>query len=446
MMNYRGGLRTVCLLAAVLCFSANGQADDKQRLHNWPGWRGPLRTGTSPTAQPPTDWNENKNVRWKTRLPGAGHSSPVVWGDQVFVTAAIAYGPKLPPVPVTAPGAHDNVDVTQKHRFVVLCIRRSDGQIAWQKTVADTLPHEGGHHTGSLASASPVTDGQRVYAYFGSFGLYALDLKGNILWKHTIPQLQSKHAHGEGASVALHNGILIANCDHEKQSFIRAIDAESGKTLWEKPRDEVTSWASPLIVEQDGTVQAVVAGTERIRSYELSTGKILWECGGLSANVVATPVASDGILIAGSSYDTRAMLAIDLAGARGDITSSQHVLWSTTQRTPYVPSMLIAKNGVYFLRHYQNILSRRNIRTGKEPSGPFRLGGLGNIYASPVSAAGRIYIVDLNGRTLVMSDDIRPKHLAVNQLDDQFSATPALVGNQILLRGAKFLYCLSEDR
>lgn len=437
-----GLTKTITLLVVAICQASSA---DELQMQNWPSWRGPLRTGVSTTANPPVEWNEHKNIRWKTKLPGKGHSSPVVWGDSIYVTTAIAYGKKLVPIPVTASGSHDNVDVTQKHRFEVICVNRTDGSIRWQKTVADTLPHEGGHYTGSLASASPVTDGKHVYAYFGSFGLFAISSKGEVLWKHDLPRLESKHAHGEGASIAMHGGILIANCDHEKQSFIRAIDAKTGKTIWEKSRNEVTSWASPLIVVHNRIPQAVVAGTDRIRSYELKTGNILWQCGGLSANVVATPVESDGILIAGSSYDTRAMMAIDLQNASGDITNTEHVLWTTTQRTPYVPSMLLVNDSVYFLRHYQNILSRRNIRTGNEASGPFRLAGIQNVYSSPVSAAHKIYVTDLDGRTLVMSDAESPKQLALNQLSDSFSATAALVGDEIILRGDKFLYCIAEE-
>ena len=441
-------LLTACLgwvIGCLLLTEHVALADENTALRNWPAWRGPLRTGVAPNADPPVEWNEDKNVRWKVALPGAGHSSPIVWNDSIFVTTAIPYGPKLPPVPVTAPGAHDNVDVTQKHRFVVICVNRADGKIRWQTTVADTLPHEGGHNTGSLASGSPVTDGKHVYAYFGSFGLFALNFNGDVVWEHAIPKLETKHAHGEGASVAYHDGVLVVNCDHEKQSIVRAIDSTNGKTLWEKPRDEVTSWASPLIVVHDKIPQVVVAGTDRIRSYNLRTGDVIWQCGGLSSNVVATPVSADGILIAASSYDTRAMLAIDLNAAEGDITGTNRVLWSTTQRTPYVPSMLLVDDSVYFLRHYQNILSRRNIRTGDEKVGPFRLAGLQNMYASPVSAKNRIYITDLNGRTLVFRHAEQPKYLALNQLDDSLAATPALVGNEILLRGTEFLYCIAEE-
>lgn len=432
------------LLAAANAISIKPSAAADDPSAEWPHWRGPSGAGFAPAADPPTEWSETKNVAWKTALPGKGHSSPVVRGDHIFVTAAIAYGPELDPVPVTAPGAHDNVDVTQRHRFVVLCVDRQSGQIKWQQVVADELPHEGGHYTGSLASASPVTDGERVYAYFGSFGMYALNFDGRLIWKHPVPQLQTKHAHGEGSSPVLHDGVLVINCDHEGQSFVRAINAADGETLWQRERDEVTSWASPVIVQRERQTQVVVAGTDRIRAYDLKTGQTLWQCGGLSANVVATPVVAGDILIAASSYEIRAMLAIDLTKAKGDITGTEAVLWQTNQRTPYVPSMLVVDEHVYFLRHYQNILSRRNIHTGVEPSGPFRLPGIRNVYASPVAAANRIYLVDLDGHTLVMSADEEPQLLALNRLDDRFAATPALIDNQILLRGEQFLYCLQR--
>ena len=435
---------SVLLTLAVLI--ANAGILTGKEPNTWSRWRGPLRTGESPDADPPVKWSEDSNIRWKKKLPGLGHSSPVVWGDRIFLTSAIPYGPVLPPVPVTAPGAHDNLDVTRKHRFVVLCYRRSTGDLIWQKTVNDLLPHEGGHYTGSLASASPVTDGKRVYAWFGSHGLFALNFDGKIEWEHKLPRMQSKHAHGEGASFALHDETLVLNCDHEHQSFILTINAETGKTVWKKKREEVTSWASPLIVVRNDGAQAVVAGTDHIRAYDLKSGDVVWSCGGLSANVVATPVASGDILIAASSYDKRAMIAINMKGARGDLTGTDHVLWSTTQRTPYVPSMLLVNDHVWFLRHYQNILSRRNIKTGEESIGPFRLPGISNMYASPVAAQNRIYITDLDGRTLVFKAGDQPAFLALNSLDDRFAATPALVGGDLILRGHEYLYCIAEDK
>ena len=281
--------RFLTCICCVLVAASSTPGDDSARMQNWAEWRGPLRTGVAPFADPPVEWNEKQNIRWKVKMPGLGHSSPIVWQDSVFLTTAIPYGPQLDPVPVTAPGGHDNVDVTQKHRFAVVCVNRTDGTIRWQTVVNDVLPHEGGHDTGSLASASPITDGKRVYACFGSHGLFALDFNGTLLWKRDPGKMQSKHAHGEGSSPAFHNGTLVVNADHEGQSFIEAIDAAAGITKWKRNREEVTSWASPLIVEDGARAQVVVAGTDRVRAYDLETGDVLWKCGGLSANVVATP-------------------------------------------------------------------------------------------------------------------------------------------------------------
>jgi outer membrane protein assembly factor BamB len=396
-----------------------------------------------PSADPPQEWSEERNVRWKVRLPGLGHSTPIISGDRLFVTAAEPVGEKLPPRFSGAPGAHDNLAVTRRHEFLVLAIERATGAIAWKTKVHAALPHEGGHTTGSLASASPVTDGAHVFAYFGSHGLYCLDLSGKVVWQVNLGVMHSKHGHGEGSSPALSGDVLIVNWDHEGQSFLAAFDKHSGRQRWKVPRDEVTSWSTPLIVTVDDRRQVIVNGTSRVRGYDVENGDVVWECGGLSANVVATPVASEGIVYVGSSYDTRNMLAIRLAGAHGDITDSEHVLWSRSDRTPYVPSPLLYGDFLYFLRHYQGILTRVDAKSGIEAVGPFRLGSLRNIYASPVGAANRVYITDLNGVTQVVSHGAIPRLIAVNRLADSFSASAAIADQELYLRGREFLYCLA---
>lgn len=400
-------------------------------------------TGEAPDAKPPVEWSETKNVRWKTALPGKGHSTPAVWGDHVFVTAAEPFGEKVTPFYSGAPGEHDNDPVSQKHRFMLFCLDRRDGKILWQKTLRETLPKAAGHMTGSLASASPSTDGKHVYAFFGSHGLYCLDFDGNLVWEKDFGEMQSKHGHGEGSTPVLYGDTLAVNWDHESDSFVVALDKNSGAEIWRAVRDEVTSWASPIVYKHEGTPQLIVSGTKRIRGYDLRTGEEIWECGGLSQNVVASPVAADGIVVAGSSYEKKAMLAIKLEGAKGDLTDGDHVLWQRTSRTPYVPSPLLVGDAIYFLSHYQGVLSRLEFRTGEEPTGPFRLGNLRDIYASPVAADGRLYLADRTGVTLVMTDAKEPAFLAANQLDDRLSASPALAGKDLFLRGEKFLYCLA---
>ena len=436
-------LRTA-LVIVFLLLSTSWAEDRKsgEAVRYWPQWRGPLGTGVAPEADPPVHWSESRNLLWKKVLPGLGHSTPILWGHRIFVTAAVPTGDALKPVYDDAPGSHGNLPVTHRQRFVVLALDRGSGEVLWERTVRASLPHEGGHYTSSLASASPLTDGERVLAYFGSQGVYSLSLEGELQWEKQMGTMRTKHGHGEGSSPVLYGETLVINWDHEGQSFVVALDKRTGKELWKIPRKEVTSWATPIAVEQDGVAQVIVAGTSRVRGYHLETGEVIWECGGLAANIVASPVAEDGMAFVGSSYDKRVLLAIRLSGARGDITGTDRVPWTRRRTTPYVPSPLLYDGVLYFLAHYQSVLTRVDARTGRERPGPLRLPGIGNVYASPVAAAERIYVTDLSGATLVLSHSETPEALAVNRLEDSFSASVALAGRQLYLRGEKNLYAI----
>lgn len=423
--------------------SAEPASAEEQRA--WPQWRGPLGTGVAANAQPPVEWGETKNFRWKIPVPGKGHSSPIVWGERIFLTTAIPRGEPVKPRFVR-PGAHDNFALTQYHEFLVLAVSRKTGKILWQQTVHKAVPHEAGHRTASLASASPVTDGARVFAYFGSYGLYCLDTAGTLLWKKDLGAMHTKHGHGEGSSPAVHGDTLIVNWDHEEQSFLVALDKHSGKQRWRVARAEDTSWATPIVVEHKGKPQVIVPGTNRLRGYDLASGTLIWECGGLSSNIVASPVSAGGIVYAGSSYDTRAMLAVRLDGAHGAVTGTNQVLWTRRRGTPYVPSPLLYGSFLYNLHHYQGILVRLDANTGEERGGPFRLPAIADVYASPVGAAGRIYITSRDGVTEVRSHGEETlRLLAVNRLDDSFSASAALAGRELFLRGERYLYCIAEE-
>ena len=335
--------------------------------------------------------------------------------------------------------------VTHRHQFAVVALGRRDGKILWKNVLREEFPHEGGHETGSLASNSPVTDGERLYAFFGSRGLYCLDLKGELLWQKNLGQMQTLHAHGEGSSPVLYGDTLIVCWDHEGESFLYALDKRTGRERWKIARDEKTSWSTPLVVEHEGRPQIVISATKRVRSYDLATGKMLWECAGLSRNVVSSPVAGHGMVFAGNSYDWQSMLAIRLAGAKGDITDTAQVAWKLDRLTPYVSSPLLYDDTLYFLRHNQNVLSRLEPVSGKPRGEPLRLEGIRDfIVASPVAADGRIYIAARDGATIVLRHDHENTPLALNQLDDSFSASPALVDQELYLRGEKFLYCIAE--
>ncbi len=430
------------LVGVLVVFVANPATADETA--SWPEWRGPNANGVATNAKPPIEWGNEKNIRWTTPLPGRGHSTPVVYGDRVFLTSAVPVGAKLSPRMSGRPGEHDNLAVDSKFQFVVLCVDLKTGAILWTRVVHEALPIEAGHNSASLASASPVVDSDQVYAHFGSHGLYCLDFNGKVEWKKDFGQMHSKHGHGEGASPTLSGDTLIVNWDHEEKSFLVALDKASGNELWRRDRDEDTSWSSPIVIEQGNAKQVVVCGTNRVRGYELQSGRILWQCGGMSSNIVATPVYSNGVLYVGSSYEKKILMAIDLKDAVGDITNSKHILWSRTRGTPYVPSMLLYDEALYFLTHYQNVLTKVHGPTGKEIAKPIRLGSLGNIYASPVGANGHVYVTDLSGTTEVVTHAEQPRSVAVNRLGEAVSASLAIIGNDILIRGEKNLYCIGS--
>ena len=420
---------------------------DESRSHlYWPQWRGPLGTGLSPHANPPTEWSESKNIRWKKALPGKGHSTPIIWSNHLFITSAVPFGEVFPPKFSTSHGAHDLSPITQQYKFIVISLNRKNGEKAWEKTLHQELPHEGIHYTASLASASPVTDGNLLYVYFGSRGLYCLDLSGQEKWRINLGKIRPMHAHGEGSSPALYEDTLIINWDHEGPSFLVAFNKTTGEQRWKTKRESFSSWTTPIAVNQNGKKQIIISGSQRIQSYCLDSGILLWECKGLSKeNVVATPVAGHGMVFTGSTYDKTILLAIRLNGAKGDITGTKHIAWSRSRGAPYVPSPLLYGDALYFISQFQGVLTRVNAHTGKNEPGQFRLNGIKKVFASPIGAAGRVYIVDRNGSTIVLNNSKEPTLLSINTLDDSFSASPIAVGSELYLRGEKNIYCIIND-
>lgn len=433
------------LLAWALSSALTHAATEADLARSWPAWRGPLANGVAPQANPPVEWSEKKNVRWKVALPGRGHSSPIVFGDRVYVQAATAIGPEQKPVHDSAPGVHDSIPVTHTNQYLVIALNRADGRTVWKRVVREEWPHEGGHTTGSPASNSPVTDGEFIYAFFGSRGLYCLDTNGVVQWQKDLGRMQTLHAHGEGSSPVLHGDRLIVNWDHEGGSFLYAFDKRTGRELWKTPRDEKTSWSTPIVAQVEGRPQIVVSATKRVRGYEPATGRLIWECDGLTDNVVASPVQWRELLIAGNNYYKQAMVAIRLPGARGDISTGTNVAWRLNRMTPYVPSPLLYDDTLYHIRHNQNVLVRLDPATGQFRGELLRIEGINDfIFSSPVGAAGRLYITGRDGTTVVLKHDRENATLAVNRLEDSFSASAALVGRELFLRGEKFLYCIAE--
>ena len=441
----------VCLvLLFSQCFIGRLQAQsfEKSKAKNWHQWRGPDANGVSRTAKPPIVWSEDKNVRWKVAIDGKGGSTPIIWGNKVFLLTAINTGKVDPlrPKPEDQPKRifgikHPNTF----YKFVVLCLNRENGKELWRRTATELVPHEGHHGDASFAPASPTTDGKRLYCWFGSAGLFCYDLNGKKLWARDLGKAYVGASLGEGCSPVVHDGKIVIVRDHARQSTIEVLDAKSGKTLWKKKRNEPNAWATPCVLTHSGKTQIITAASNKVRSYDIEDGSIIWECSGLTGNVIPAPVVEGDVVYCMSGYQGFSVLALPLS-ATGDISKTDKIVWSKRRGTPYIPSPLLFGGRLYFTQSNQAILTCLDAKTGDTIIRRSRLQGLSNIYASPVAADGRIYFTGRNGRTLVLTRSRKLKVLSRNQLNDRINASPALVGNQIFLRGNRFLYCIEEAR
>jgi outer membrane protein assembly factor BamB len=400
----------------------------------WPRWRGPNENGLV-DGNPPVEWSESKNVKWKTAIPGLGHATPILWNDRIYVQSAeqVSEGGLL---------------TDAVYRFKLMAIDRKTGTIVWDKTLRESHPAEDSHHnTTTYASTSGLTDGEHLYAFFGSLGLYCLDFEGNVKWDKDLGDMRTKNSFGEGTSPTIHGNTLVVNWDHEGDSFIVAMDKRTGKELWRTDRDEITSWATPLVVEHKGVNQVIVPASGKTRSYDLATGKEIWECAGLGSNVIPTALHKDGIVYVMSGHRAPAMQAISLDKAKGDIAGTDAVLWSLSQNTPYVASPLLSGDRLYLMKGRNSILSCYNAKTGEPIYGPERLpAGVGHVYASLAGTDDHFYIPGLDGTTMVVKNSAEYEVLGANELDQGIAASPMISGGDLFLRTYTHLYCIAEEQ
>ena len=417
-----------------------------QMNENWPQWRGPLDTGAALKGNPPTQFNETKNLKWKTPIHGKGHATPLVWGDKIIVQTAVPTDEKVVIEKKEQSEGERRMSGTQTdlvHEFKVILLERETGKIIWEKTVIKELPQESTHQLGSWASNSPCTDGEFIYSYFGSRGIYCLDFNGNVIWQKDFGQMQKVMNFGEGASPYLYKDRIFIQWDHEGDSFLYALDKKNGKEVWTDKRDEGTSWATPLVLEVNGKPQVITCATNKVRSYDYETGEILWSCTGLTRNVIPDPIYADGILYVMSGFRGNALMAIDLAKAKGDITGSNVILWTYNQDTPYTPCPLLMGGKLYFLRANNGELTCLDAKTGNVYYSKEKLEGIGNLYSSPSGVGDRIYVAAEN-ICLVIKAGEKFEILSSNVLNDNFHASPVIVDNELILRGFNSLYCFSE--
>ena len=434
---------------AVLLSATSLAIVQAQTSAHWPQWRGPFFNGMA-RGDAPTVWNDTTNIKWKTEIPGRGHSTPTIWGDRVFITTAIPIGTPAPtPTPTEqAQGNQRRAGVpVVEQRFEVLALDRKTGKIIWQRTAKTATPHEGYHRAyGSFASNSPVTDGRYVYASFGSRGIYCYDFNGKLIWeKDPGVQMKMRLAFGEGSAPLLVGNRLFLVFDHEAESFIVALDKRNGKELWRATRDERSSWSTPLAIDHGGKTEIVVSATNRVRSYDPETGKVLWESAGLGANVIPVPVYQNGHVYVMSGYRDPKMMAIKL-GKQGDLTGSDAIVWSHTRGVPYTASPVLYENKLYVVTD-NGMVSAFNATTGEPYYAQTRLPKTYNLKASPIGANGKLYLATEDGDVVVLKMGEKFEVLATNHLTDQiFIATPAIASGEIFLRGQNTLFCISEKK
>jgi outer membrane protein assembly factor BamB len=416
--------------------TVEGQGADRY----WPQWRGPSATGVSRSANPPTEWSETKNIRWKVEIPGRGSGSPVVWGDRVFVLTAVPEG-------VTGTAQHQPLGRSlPSHKYVVMALDRKTGKVVWEKVAKTEAPHEATHQeNGTWASASAVTDGEHVIASFESRGIYAYDMNGTLVWQKDLGDKRMRNTFGEGSTPALHGRHLVVVWDHQGGSFIVALDKRTGQELWRKTRDEIDTWATPLIVQVGGRAQVITGAMNRIQSYDLETGNVVWHTAGLTMNAIPSPVAADGMVFLMSGFRGNSLKAIKLAEAKDDITGTGAIAWSVDRDTPYVPSPVLYDGVLYVLKSNNGILSAYDAKTGTPHYALQRLEAVPNVFASPVGAGGRVYIPGREGTTIVIKHGATFEVVGTNKLDDGFDASPALVDGELYLRGNRNLYCIASN-
>jgi outer membrane protein assembly factor BamB len=414
--------RTIAFGLIVLFSLAGHAAAQDAGVDNWRQWRGPNNDGVAPNAKPPVTWSEDSNVRWKIEIPGEGHSTPIIWGDRIYLLTA-----------VQADG--ENRD------FTVLCLNRDTGAEIW-KDVAITGPQGQRHETNTYASASAVTDGERLYFSFGSHGIFCYTMDGQKVWDRDLGDQEVFNNFGEAASPALHGDTLVVNWDHQGQSFIVALNTADGQDRWRKDRDEGTTWATPLVVEHEGRTQVITNAQNRVRSYDLASGDLIWECGGQVRNPIPSPVKFEDLVIVTTGYQGNALYAIPL-NSTGDLTGTDRIAWNNGEIGSYVATPVVYNGKLYITKERNAVVACFDARTGREVFGETRLPDSGTLYSSPVAADGKIYFASREGSVAVLEAGEEFKLLAVNKLDEGISATPAVVGDRMYIRGEKHLYCIA---
>lgn len=442
---------TICLIAFV---AFKPMASTAAPNSNWTAWRGTEGTGVSTETGLPFEWNAetNKNIKWKSALPGRGHSSPIVWDNKIFLTADVEgeVVPGAKAVKHIIEGQEyvhpDSVAADLKHTFKVMCVDRNTGKILWEQTAYSGTVYDGRHRKGSYAAPTMVTDGARVYAWFGGEGdgLYCYDLNGKLIWKTPIAKIASVGM-GPSTSPVMADDVIVLQCDEDegKKSFIAGVDKKSGKELWRTPRPVQAGWSTPLAIKTAKGTEVVASGFEWIISYEPKTGKELWRVKSFQSNALPTPLAGFGMVYAYSGFPTKKTLAIKLGGS-GDVTET-NLAWTYDKGTAYIPSSILYGDNLYLMTD-RGILTCVDAKTGKMIYEGGRIPVPATFTASPVAFDGKILLTSEDGDTYVVKAGPKHEILATNSVGEPVYASPAISDGMIFIRGEKTLFCISNKK
>ncbi len=532
MVNLRAAAISVFLsLLTVPALFAESAAKD-----SWRQWRGPNNNGVA-ESDGPLHFSDTENVKWRIKIPGKGNSTPVIWGDTIFVTTAVPTepipeaaaggrggrpgGPGGPPRGARGPGGpggpggggfdfsrflerlpEEHRTKAQEllkgrgpwelndeergkfraimqeafgdrgpgggpggrrggfggrghgggsgllvnHKFVVMAIDKNSGEVLWEKTAAEQTPHEGYHRQyGSFASNSPLIDEETLYVNFGSRGLYAYDLVGNLKWEKDLGQLQMRLSFGEGIAPVVHGNSLVIQNDHEGQSYVVVLDKRNGEELWRSERDEHSSWPQPIVVEYEGRKQLITSST-RIRAYDLDNGDLIWEAGGLGGNAIPAVVSVDNeMVIAMTGWRDANALAVKLGG-KGDLTDNpDYIKWTNQKGNSYTASPVLHDGILYFVTD-RGMVSALDAKTGEKFYHQQRLPEAYSFKASPVAASGKLYLASEEGDVIVLKLGKSYEVLATNKMgEEMFVSSPVIVGGDLFLRSQDELFCISDN-
>ena len=425
----------------------------------WPSFRGPNASGVVDGQNLPDEWNAKtgQNILWRTPIPGLAHSSPIVWGNWIFVTTAVSSDPKAS----FRPGLYGDGDASKdrsQHRWMIYALDKRNGKILWERTAYEGEPLEKRHIKATYANATPATDGRMVVAWFGSQGVHAYDVKGRFLWKvdlgrvdmgaYDVPTVEW----GPASSPIIWNNLVILQCDTQTDSFIMALEARTGQIAWKTDRDEIPSWGTPTVVTTANGDELVTNASNFIRGYDPRTGKELWRLGKSSKITAPTPIFADDVLVVASGRGPERPIFVLKAGGRGDLTlpegktSSDTILWSRTGRGSYMPTPLIY-NGILYVLGNNGTFDAYKLKTGEEL---YRqrvpvVGGSG-FSASPVAADGKIYLSNEDGEIIVVAAGEKFAHIATNNMGELLMATPAISDGVMLVRSNASLFAIGKPK